>query len=96
MKKHRWHKKILKTNEAVLCSTGWRRFQTLPIFSLEDSNGRMRMLKYTPEHLHCFATLSAQKGVERKTGLDSACVCSQPGSEWLSGVAFLAACFRPA
>lgn len=57
VKKHRWHKKLLKTNDVLLCSAGWRRFQTLPVFSLEDRGGRMRMLKYTPEHMHCFATI---------------------------------------
>lgn len=28
------------------CSIGWRRFQSLPVFSIKDNNERLRMLKY--------------------------------------------------
>lgn len=48
-KKHRWHKKILKCNDPLVFSIGWRRFQSIPVFSTEDQNGRYRYLKYTPE-----------------------------------------------
>ncbi|CAR30985.1 ZYRO0E07282p [Zygosaccharomyces rouxii] len=56
IRRHRWHRKILKTNDPLVLSLGWRRFQTLPVYTTTDSRTRNRMLKYTPEHTYCFAS----------------------------------------
>ncbi|AMD21384.1 HER105Wp [Eremothecium sinecaudum] len=56
IRRHRWHKKILKTNDPLVVSLGWRRFQTMPIYTTSDSRTRTRMLKYTPEHAYCTAS----------------------------------------
>ncbi|CAH0550084.1 unnamed protein product [Brassicogethes aeneus] len=55
IKKHRWYKKILKTSDPLIISLGWRRFQTVPLYSKLEDDLKFRYLKYTPEHLSCNA-----------------------------------------
>ncbi|KAL4425893.1 hypothetical protein ABPG75_009909 [Micractinium tetrahymenae] len=57
LKRHRWFPKVLKNRDPLVFSVGWRRFQSLPVLATEDNNGRYRMIKYSPEHMHCLATV---------------------------------------
>ena len=55
LKKHRWYPKILKNKDPLIFSVGWRRFQSLPVFSITEHNFRQRQIKYTPQHEMCNA-----------------------------------------
>ena len=91
LKKHRWYKKILKTNDPLILSVGWRRFQTVPVYCIEDHNGRQRMIKYTPQHLHCIAccygnVFSVTSG---KVMIISSYTCNPLGPLMAPGIGFL-------
>lgn len=61
IRRHRFKRGVLKSNDPVVMSIGWRRFQSMPIYDTEDQGGRRRYLKYTPEFLHCNSTFYAPR-----------------------------------
>ena len=63
IKKHRWYPHIMKTRDPITFSIGWRKFQSIPIFTMEDDQiqgeHKMRMIKYTPKFGFCYAVFYA-------------------------------------
>ncbi|KAI3867178.1 hypothetical protein MKX03_009050, partial [Papaver bracteatum] len=51
--RHSLHMKPLKTKDPIIVSVGWRRYQTTPIYALEDLR---KILEFTPEDKPCSAT----------------------------------------
>ncbi|KAM3139101.1 hypothetical protein pb186bvf_008699 [Paramecium bursaria] len=79
IKKHRWHSNILKSNDPIIMSLGWKRFQTMPVYCVQDQNDRLRFIKYTPEYDYCFAVFYGNF-----TPQGSGLVCTQTLSNKLS------------
>ncbi|MCL7035347.1 hypothetical protein MKW94_022239 [Papaver nudicaule] len=59
LKRHNWHRNLLKSQDVVTVSAGWRRYQTKPIYAGKYygkyDNGLHQILEYNPEHEHCLA-----------------------------------------
>ena len=63
IKKHRWYPHILKSRDPITISIGWRKFQSIPIYTMEDDSiqgeHKSRMIKYTPKFGFCYAVFYA-------------------------------------
>lgn len=53
IKRHRFYKALLKTNDPLIFSIGFQKFQSLPYFCRKDMGDRIRMVKYTPKYDYC-------------------------------------------
>jgi ribosome biogenesis protein BMS1 len=67
-KRHRFYRNLLKTNDPLIVSLNFNKYQTVPYFCRKDFGQRLRMLKYTPKHEFCLAVfygnyVPAQTGV---------------------------------
>lgn len=67
-KRHRWYPSLLKTNDPLIFSIGFHKFQSLPYYCRKDDNDRLRLLKYTPRYEHCHVVFYSNY-VPNNTGL---------------------------
>lgn len=68
LKKHRFYRNQLKTNDPLIVSLNFHKYQTVPYFCRRDPGARLRMLKYTPKHEFCLAVFYGNYAPAR-TGL---------------------------
>ena len=54
---------MLKNKDPVTFSIGWRKFQSIPVYTMQDDSvkgeSKMRMIKYTPKFGFCYAVFYA-------------------------------------
>lgn len=56
IKRHRFYARKPKSQDPMVVTIGWRRFQVLPVFFNEERGGKLRFMKYMPDFLTCWAT----------------------------------------
>ena len=80
VKRHRWHRKVLKANDPLIFSIGWRRFQSMYVHSLactlhtharNQSPRPTRLIAHTqrPPHTHGLQPAVLDGGPERAAAL---------------------------
>lgn len=90
-KKHRFYRNQLKTNDPLIVSLNFHKYQTVPYFCRKDPGQRLRMLKYTPKHEFCLVVFygnyaPAQTGlVALQTMSKSSLMRRRPGNQVPSG-----------
>lgn len=67
-KRHRWYPSLLKTNDPLIFSVGFHKYQSLPYYCRRDDDERLRLLKYTPRYEHCHAVFYSNY-VPNNTGM---------------------------
>lgn len=67
-KRQRWYNSLLKTNDPIIFSVGFHKFQSLPYYCKKDEGERYRLIKYTPRYDFCFAIFYGNY-VPNNTGL---------------------------
>eukprot|EP00746_Dinoflagellata_sp_MGD_P154651 gnl/MRDRNA2_/MRDRNA2_84957_c0_seq1.p1 gnl/MRDRNA2_/MRDRNA2_84957_c0~~gnl/MRDRNA2_/MRDRNA2_84957_c0_seq1.p1 ORF type:complete len:744 (-),score=-25.81 gnl/MRDRNA2_/MRDRNA2_84957_c0_seq1:52-2283(-) len=81
LKRHKWYRNMLKNQDALVLSLGWRRFETIPTFEMQDVNMQRRMLKNIPNGKHCLVTFWGPLG-SPNTGFISVDNFSIQCSKW--------------
>lgn len=55
MLRHKFYTAILKSNDPLIVSVGFHKYQTIPYFCRKDTDERLRFVKYTPKYEFCIA-----------------------------------------
>jgi ribosome biogenesis protein BMS1 len=56
IKRHRFYARKPKSNDPLVVTVGWRRYQVLPVYFNEERGGKLRFMKYMPDFLTCWAS----------------------------------------
>lgn len=56
-KRQKWYNALLKSNDPLIVSAGFHKYQTIPYFCKQDQGERLRFVKYTPKFDFCFVVL---------------------------------------